>query len=442
MILLLIAGLLALILILIGMEISVSFLVSSIVYMLASGGALTGFARTAFSANNSYSLLAVPLFMLGGLLMEKSGIANSLVNWCESLLRRVKSGMGAVVPLACMIFGTLCGSALATVSTVGTILTDRMAERGWDRRYTSALVAASSPLGYMIPPNMNAIIFSLVSSASVSALFLASIVPGLLWGVGYIVLNTIMYRKYHHDPEEREKSAETLEMGTVGTAYQHIPLGRATLEAIPAFIMPVIILGGIYGGICTPTEAGAVSALYALLAGVFIYRKLSGKEILKSFSETGTSLGTMMIIFPFAMIFTKIMVMNGLPNLLMTFINSLSAPRFVLLLVIDVLFILAGCFFDAPILTLVIPPLLTPTMNMLGVTPEQFGVIVFMSIGIGSCTPPMATNLFIAAKVGKVEMRDVIKPLLPMIFCVAIPVMLLVTFVPQLSMWLPGLILK
>jgi C4-dicarboxylate transporter DctM subunit len=149
----------------------------------------------------------------------------------------------------------------------------------------------------------------------------------------------------------------------------------------------------------------------------------------------------MMIIFPFASIFTTIMVMNGLPNLLMNFINGLDVSRTVLLLVIDLLFILAGCFFDAPILTLVIPPILTPTMNMLGIPSEQFGVIVFMAIGIGSCTPPMATNLFIAARIARCDVREIIKPLIPMLVFVALPVMIAVTFIPQLSLWLPNLIL-
>ncbi|MBQ8563508.1 MAG: TRAP transporter large permease, partial [Firmicutes bacterium] len=381
---------LAIILILLGMDIGVSFLVSVTGYMLLTGGSMTSFPRLAFNANLSYSLLAVPLFILGGVLMEKSGIATAIVEWCESLLKKTKSGMGAVIPVACMFFGTLCGSALATVSTVGNMLIGKLEERGWDRRYTSALVAASSPLGYMIPPNMNAIIFSVVSTASVSALFLASIVPGILWGLGYVVLNMFMYKKYY-DPEGIGKAAQIRNSKDgVYVPHEIKPLGKASYQAIPAALMPVIILGGIYGGICTPTEAGAVSALYALFAGVVMYKKLSMKEVIGSFYETGSQLGTMMIIFPFATLFTTVAVMNGLPNLVAQFIGSLAVPHWILLIVIDLIFIVAGCFFDAPILTLVIPPLLTPTMNMLGISGEQFGVIVFMAIGIGSCTPPMA----------------------------------------------------
>ncbi len=439
--LLIVALIIAVILIMLGTDIGVSFLIAISGYMMVTGGSMTSFPRMAFNANLSYSLLAVPLFILGGVLMEKSGIATAIVEWCESLLKKTKSGMGAVIPIACMFFGTLCGSALATVSTVGNMLIGKLEERGWDRRYTSALVAASSPLGYMIPPNMNAIIFSVVSSASVSALFLASIVPGIIWGLGYVVLNMFMYKKYY-DPEGIGKAAQIRNSADGVYIPREIkPLGKASIDAIPAALMPVIILGGIYGGICTPTEAGAVSALYALFAGVVMYKKLNKKDVISSFYDTGSQIGTMMIIFPFATLFTNIAVMNGLPNLVAQFISGLELPTWIMLLIIDVIFVFAGCFFDAPILTLVIPPLLTPTMNMLGVSGEQFGVIVFMAIGIGSCTPPMATNLYIAAKVGKVDVKGVIPPLLKMLIFVAIPVLMLVTYVPALSTWLPSVML-
>jgi len=446
---LLIAGIVALLLILIGMDIGSSFLSASLLYALLSGGSISSYARTAFTTNNSYSLLAVPLFMLAGLLMERSGIAGSLVDLCEALLRKVKGGMAAVIPLVSMIFGTLCGSGMATVSTIGSITIERFEKLGYDRRYSSALVAASGPLGYMIPPNMNAIIFGLVSTASVSALFLATIVPGVIWGIGYIIMNRFMYARYYtkreyvYVPDSANELLKDKKKKSADDQINRKPvsIGRAFVSAIPALLMPVIILGGIYGGLCTPTEAGAVSSLYALIVGVIIYRKLKGKNTLQCFADTGTSLGTIMIIFPFVMIFSKIMVLNGLPTALMTFVSGLQIPKFVILLITDLILLVAGCFFDAPILTLVLPPMMIPTMNMLGVTATQFGVIVFMAIGIGAFTPPMAANLFVAARVGKVNLREMLKPLMPFLFGVAIPVMLLVTFIPELSTWLPELVL-
>lgn len=452
---LLISAILVLVFILAGMNIGVSFLTSSIFYQMIADGSISSFARSAFGSINSYSLLAVPLFMLGGQLMERSGIANSLVDFCEALLRKVKGGLGAVIPVVSMAFGTLCGSALATVSTIGLIMIKRMEKLGWDRRYTAALVAASSPLGYMIPPNMNAIIFSMVSTASVSALFLAAVIPGIIWGLGYVAMNRVVYKKWLNNPQApalQEADGALPDGGPDGQAWtkgeqkaiamqQPISIGRATVRAIPAFIMPIIILGGIYGGLCTPTEAGAVSALYALIAGIFIYRQLKAKDVWSVFSETARSLGPMFLIFPFATLFSKIMVLEGLPQAMMRTVGGLNLPNFVMLLIIVMIFLVAGCFFDAPILTLVLPPLMAPTMHMLGVGDVQFGVIVFMAIGIGSFTPPMASNLFVAAKLGRVNMREMLKPLMPFLFGVAIPVMLLVTFIPALSTWLPNLVL-
>ena len=421
------------VLILLGCNIGVSFLSVSLIYTLLQGGRVASFLNTAFTAANSYSLLAVPLFTLGGILMEKSGIADKLIDWCERLLRKVKGGMGAVIPVVSMLYGMLTGSALATVNTVGNILIPRMERLGWNKRYTAALVAASAPLGFMIPPNMNAIIFAMVSTASVSDLFLASIVPGIIWGIGYVILNRFIYRKWMDAPvDEAEVAAQAVR--------EEKSLARLTYEAIPSFMMPLIILGGIYGGIFSPTEAGAVSALYAMLIGLFLYRRLDARGVFSCFSATGRNLGTVLLIMPLASIFTKIMIMDGLPDLVMNALLSITDNKVILLLLLDVVFLLAGCFFEANVLTLVIPPIMMPTMTALGVSPVQFGVIVYMAIGIGAATPPMATALFMSAKIADRKIHELVAPLLPMLGVVAIPVMLLVTFIPELSCWLPELL--
>lgn len=293
----------------------------------------------------------------------------------------------------------------------------------------------------MIPPNMNAIIFSLVSSATVSALFLATIIPGIIWGVGYILVNRLTYAKYYHAGgiatlDENGNEAIKQEKKRV------LSFWGTTKAAIPAFIMPFIILGGIYSGAFTPTEAGGISALYAVFIGLFVYKQFKGKDLLNIFVDTGVSLGTLCFIFPFAMIFSKIMVTEGVPQALMGFITGITENRVLLLLLIDLFLLLVGCFFDAPILSLVLPPIMTPTMEMLGVGSTQFGVIIFIALGIGAFTPPMAVNLFVAAKVGNIELRDMLPPLMPLLFGIAVPVLILATFVPQLSTWLPNLVLK
>jgi C4-dicarboxylate transporter DctM subunit len=267
---------------------------------------------------------------------------------------------------------------------------------------------------------------------------LATIVPGVLWGLGYILVNRLIYFKYYH---KTEIGGKTDNDEFVEKKNRTLSFWAATKTAIPAFIMPIIILGGIYSGAFTPTEAGAVSGLYAVLAGLFIYKKFRGKTLLDIFANNGVSLGTLCFIFPFAMIFSRIMVTEGVPQALMGFITGITSNKVILLLLIDLLLLLVGCFFDAPILSLVLPPIMTPTMEMLGVGSVQFGVIVFVALGIGAFTPPMAVHLFVAAKVGNIELRDILPPLMPLLFIIAIPVLILVTFVPALSNWLPGLVL-
>ena len=431
---------LAVVLILLGMHVGVSFLTVSFLHQMISHGSVRSFARQVFSSHNSYSLLAVPLFSLGGLLMEKSGIADSLIDWCERLLRKVKGGIGAVIPLASMLFGMLTGSSLATVNTIGNVMIPKMERIGWDKTYTAALVAASGPLGYMIPPNMNAIIFSLVSPASVADLFLAGVIPGIIWGVGYILMNRLIYHKWIGGPAAAEVKTHRSASAPDNAVKAEKSFGRMTVEAIPAFFMPVIIIGGIYGGIFSPTEAGAVSALYACVIGWLVYRRLKAKDVFDTFISTGRTLGTILVVMPFAAVFSTILIMQGFPDAVMKITLGITTNKFLILLVFDVLFLIAGCFFDASVLTLVIPPLLMPTMNSLGVDPVQFGCIVFMALGIGSITPPLAGGLYLSAKIADVEVRDIMKPMMPFLLGVSLPVMLLVTYVPAVSLWLPHLI--
>lgn len=424
-----------LILILCGVGIGASFLGASMLHQVLTGGSIVNFTSAAFESHNSYALLAVPLFTLGGLLMEKSGIADRIIDWCEFVLKKVKGGLGAVIPLASMLFGTLTGSALSTVNTVGNMVTDKMHSLGWDKRYIAVLCCVSAPLGFMIPPNMNAIIFSTVSTASVADLFIAGLVPGILWGLGFIIYNRFAYKRFFHPVAAAAAIQEN-----AGTAAKKVTFGRVTLDAIPAFLMPIIILGGIYSGLFSPTEAGAISALYAIIIGLVIFKRLTIKSTASTFVKTGLTLGIILLIMPFSKVFTNIMILKGIPAMITDLLMGISSNKYVILLIVDILLIIAGCFLDANVLTLVIPPLLMPTMNAMGVSPVQFGCIVFVSIGIGSMTPPMAGSLYMAARIAKVEVTDMMKPLVETLVFVSIPIMLLVTYVPFVSTWLPNLL--
>lgn len=426
-------------LIFLGMSIPFCFLVGSLFYAFTTGTSVGTFVSTSYYSLDAYSLLALPLFMAAGMLIEKSGIAGALIDLAEIMLKKVKGGMGATIPVVACFFGALSGSGLATATTLSTMLGPKLEARGWDKNYIAAFIAASAPLGYMIPPNMNAIVYTKVSSASVAALFLATVIPGLLWAGSYLLINRIVY-KHYYNPENAVKTESVLlaEGKEKAANYNFLVIKRV----FPAFLMPVIILGGIYGGVFTATEAGGVACLYGLIVGVFIYKAFKIKDIGKVFEGTGYSLGTLLMIFPMTLIFTRLLVINGVPDLVTKFILGISDNKYIILIIIDVVLIIAGFFLDCNVLLLVFTPLLLPTATAIGVSAIQLAVIIFVAIGIGSITPPMAMTLFVTAKICDVKISDMMKPLMPFLLFGAVPIMIIVTYVPFVSEWLPSLLMK
>lgn len=429
-----IASLILLILMFAGMPIAFSFLLSSILYFIISGEGFSTIVPTAFYSLNNFALLALPLFIIAGNLMEASGIAAKLVDFADALLKKVKGGLGALIPLASMFFGALCGSGTATVATLGIILLPKLTKRGWEKSYTTALVAASGPLGYMIPPNINAILYAYVADASVAALFLATLLPGILWGILYMIVNRVIYVKYN--PNVIENSQKITEK--VNYAQN---LSASMKGVIPALIMPVIILGGIYGGIFTPTEAGAVSCIYAIIVGFFIYKKLKYKNTFNSFKKTAIMIGSFLVVLPMVMVFTRILIINGVPQTIAIWMTSISNNRNIILLLMDLVYFIAGFFLDAGILVMIVTPLMMPVAKIIGLNIIQMGVILMVAVGIGTVTPPMAMSLYVASDISGVGIHEMIKPLIPFIIFAAIPILLLVTYIPALSLWLPKVIM-
>lgn len=428
-----------------GLPVAYAFLGGSLVFMIASGGNLTPLPGTAFNSMNSFAYLAIPLFVLAGSLMSKSGIAESICNFCQSILRRFKGGMGAAIIFVSMMFGMLTGSNTATIMAVNSFLKDPMKKMGWAPEYIAAVMAAAGPLGYMIPPNTNAIMFAVIAGCSVSELFLCSLVPGIIWGVLMMVINRFLYKKYYDADRATSEYAEQarneghLLPGETNGAY-FLGIGKSFIRTIPALLMPVIIFGGIYGGVFTATEAGAVSGLYAILLGYVIKRTMRTRQLVECFTDTGKQMGVILFITPMAAIFTRVLVLNNVPNAIASFMLSLSDSHIVLMLLIDLVFIVAGFFLNPTVIIYVITPLIMPTATALGIGMVQLGCMLFVAIGIGNITPPMAMNLFIASKAVGVDTTKVIPPMMYYFVFAGIPMMLLVTFFPGLSTWLPSLI--
>ncbi|SNT12242.1 C4-dicarboxylate transporter, DctM subunit [Anaerovirgula multivorans] len=440
-----ISALIILILIILGTPVNASFLAGSFIYLFWSGTSLGSVAGAAFFALEKSTLLAIPLFMLAGKLMEKSGIADRLIDLADAMLIKVKGGMGATIPMASMLFGAVSGSGTATVSSLSNVMLTKMTKMGWDKRYIATMLACSASLGFMIPPNMNAILFSSVADVSIAALFMATLIPGVIWGASLILVNRFVYAKWYHPVDIHgesmiaETSNKTTETVAIVNESYWSNLFKATLKAIPAIVMVIIIFGGIYGGIFSPTEAGAVAGVYALILGI-LYRTIGKKNIFSLFRETGQSLGSFMIILPMVHIFSRFLVLNQVPQTIAGGISSISSNPIVIMILIDLILVVAGMFLDAGILILVITPMLIPTANMIGMNLIQLAVIMFVCVGIGTVTPPMAFNLFIASKASDIEVVDMMTSLKPLLLLGCVPILLLVTFIPELSLWLPRLL--
>ena len=438
-----IATIVLLILMFIGMPIAFSFLSGSLIYFLISGESLSTIVPTAFFTLNTFSLLALPLFIIAGNLMQQSGIAEKLVDFSAVLLRKTRGGLGAIIPVVSMLFGAICGSGTATVAALGVILLPKLTQRGWDRRYTCALIAASGPLGFMIPPNINAILFAYISDSSVAALFLATLVPGILWGFLYILINRIVYPKFNKKIVELEDSQflKQQDESNMSKNKRGQELWVTFKGTLPAIFMMVIIFGGIYGGIFTPTEAGAVSCVYALIVGVYIYKKLNRNNGLKAFTDTGYLLGSFMIVFPLVMVFSRILILNGIPQSLAIAITNMTENRNVILLMMAIVYFICGFFLPVGVLVMIITPLMIPIARLIDLNIIQMGVILMVSICVGTLTPPMAMNLYVASDISGVPIHEMVRPLIPYILYAGIPILLLVTYVPALSLWLPKVIM-
>ena len=385
-----------------------------------------------FRSLDSVILLALPLFVMAGYLMQSGGVAERLIRFMALVLRGRKGGMGGAMIATSGIFGAISGTATAAVASIGTIMIDPLTERGYPRGYSSALLGMSSLLGILIPPSITLILFGVVTKQSITALFAATVVPGLLLMLGLLIYNRIATRGLLKDTPERAAALRRQKSDESGF--------KATFSALPALIMPVIILGGIYGGIFTPTEAAAVALFMAILIGFFIYRDLTLERFRRSLLEAGETTGTIILILLFSFMIGRIMVAEGIPQDLTEAVTQVTENKVLILILVNAFLIFVGMIMDDLSVTVVIAPLMMPLMISHGVEPVHYAAIVACSVVIGANSPPAAPILYMACRIGKVSIHHAVKPALNLIFFVALPVMILVTFVPELSLFLPRLL--
>ncbi len=381
-----------------------------------------------FRSVDSVILIALPLFVLTGYLMQSGGIASRLVTFIETLVGKRRGGMGASMVLASGVFGAIAGTATAAVASIGTIMIGPLEKRGYPRGYSSALLGISSLLGILIPPSITMILFAVVTRQSVAALFAATVGPALLLIAGLILANRLAAGRLF-----KEVAGEGLGAGAPSKA-------KATWRALPALSLPFIILGGIYGGVFTPTEAAAVAAFAAIVIGFLIYRDQTLGQFSRSIIAAAETTGSIILILLFSFMIGRILAFERVPQDLTEMITTLIQNPLLILIAVNLFLVLAGAILDDVSVTVVVAPLFLPLMVDTGVHPVHFGAIVACSVVIGANSPPVAPILYMACRIGRVSIHKTFSPALQLIAFVGIPVMLVTTFVPELSLFLPRLL--
>ena len=375
---------------------------------------------------DSFPLMAIPLFILAGELMGAGGVSKRLLNVCNVFLGRFTGGLATVTVVLCMFFAAVSGSGPATVAAIGSMVIPTMLQKGYSKSFTLALIATAGSIGVIIPPSIPMVVYGVSTSTSISSMFMAGFLPGLMIG-GSLILVSYIYCKKH---------------GWKGDDYKYSAKEKlaAIWDAKWALINPVIILGGIYAGIFTPTEAAAVAAVYAFICGVFIYKELDIKQLFGTLGNACNTTGTTMVIIGCATAFTKILTIEKIPDAITNGILNFSDNMIVILLLINLLLLVVGCFMDTTPAMMVLSPILLPIALQFGIDPIHFGLIMVVNLAIGFITPPLGINLFVAARVGSSKLETVCSGIIKFIIVMLVDLML-ITFIPEISMTLPKLLM-
>lgn len=401
---------------------------SSILYLLVkSPDFLQMIPQRIWFGTNSFILIALPLFIMAGQLMNTGGITRRIIDLSLYLVRPIRGGLGEVNVVASMIFGGISGSSVADTSAIGSILIPQMKEKGYTEGFSAGVTVASSTMGMIIPPSIPMLIYAMISGASVGALFLAGLIPGMLIGFSQIVMVYILSRHYKYHPKfEKFDISEFL---------------QTSKDGILAIIMPVVIVVTVAFGVATASESAGVAVLYALLLGIFVYKEFEFKHLGEILKRTVVTSSSVLIIIGFTTIFTWILAIEQIPTMIADFIINLGIQRFWLLLFLDMFILFIGTFVDVTPALLLFCPIFIPIMRGIGVNEIQFGAIMIVGLAIGLITPPIGMCLNACTKICKTSITNIFWYALPFLVCNVI-VLLLVTYIPWVSLWLPELIMK
>lgn len=416
-----------LILIFIGVPISISLMLSSALTIFAFGTATPLFqVRSIVTAVSSYPLLAIPLFILAGELMSTGGISKRLIKLADVWLCNIKADLAYVTVAASTFFAAISGSAPATVAAIGSNVIPEMEKRGYPREYSTGLAVSAGMVGVLIPPSIPFVMYGISSGESVSTLFMAGVIPGLLFSFVFCIIARILYK--------RQNIVEIKHPFNLKTAL------RASVDGIWAILAPIIVLGGIYGGYFSPTEAAAVSVFYSLIVGFFIYREMNFKQMVDGFVRATKTTATCMGLVAFASTFGRLMTLEQVPNLIASFITGISTNRYVVLLLINLFLIVVGMFFETTAAIIILTPILVPIVTAVGINPIHFGVILTANLAVGFVTPPLGVDLFVGSGISGLKVEKVIQAVIPYMIGMFV-VLFLINVFEGLSLFLPNLLL-
>lgn len=407
-----------------GIPIGFSLGLASLVGLLATGTPLVVLAQRLWTALDTFPLVAVPLFILAGALMSYGGIARRLVDFAQSIVGHFPSGLAMVGVVGCMFFSAVSGSAIATAAAMGGLLIPLMTERGYHRTFSAPLLAAAGTIGPVIPPSIPLVVYGVIANASIAQLFAGGFIPGVLMGAVLLVYSYIIGKQRGYVGRETRATCREVVTG----------FGSALL----ALFMPIIIIGGIVGGVFTPTESGVIAVVYALVLGLFVYRELRISQLPQILYETGVTNGTILFIVANASLFTWLLTTQQIPQQLSAAILELNPDRFTVLLLINVVLLIAGTMIDTISAVIIFTPLFLPMILALGIDPIHFGLIITVNLTIGMITPPVGVCLFVTARIAKISIGQMWKDLWPMILALLV-VLAVVTYVEQSVMLIPRL---
>ncbi len=411
------------VLLMVGVPIAISLGLSALATIIGAGTLPFEYvAQISFTSIDNFPIMAIPFFIAAGVFMGAGGLSKRLLTLADELLGSLYGGMALATIATSMFFAAISGSGPATVAAIGSLTIPAMVERGYDKYFSAAVIACAGAIGVMIPPSNPFVVYGVSAQASIGKLFMGGIIPGVLTGLILMAVSYYHSRKMGWRGEARERN--------IGTIL------KAIWNAKWALMVPVIILGGIYGGIMTPTESAAVSALYGLIVGCFVYKEINLSNISTCIMEACSTSAIVIVLVAMATIFGNIMTIEQVPTIMAEFILGLTSSKILILLLINLFLLWVGTFMEALAAIVILTPILLPVVVKVGVDPIHFGVIMVVNLAIGFVTPPVGVNLFVASSVSQLRIEKIAKAAMPQLIAMLL-VLMAVTFIPEISLWLP-----